>query len=207
MEPSTESVIDAANLSAALARGLPAASTSIGELIAIAQKQIGALQSTVDEHTVLGLQIEEKAVPAIAASRALYSVVQALRREPGTIPEEQLSLLLLHAAAAYAMHGNFPAAKAVLHEIPAKDLFTSDSRRLAAAALDPSLIGRLLADTTGSGQLADALTCFQYFLEQGDSSSVASLHRHFDSASLKSQIVGDAALLRSIRLACGSAFP
>ena len=79
-----------------------------------------------------------KAQPLVAAARILQSTAQNLRRETNPPNVADLDDLSFHAALAFAMHGNFPSARAALSDVSSGYLKESLVFRMVAAICDPS---------------------------------------------------------------------
>ncbi len=132
-----------------------------GELIAEAQYVIGRSRHPVDggfDH----LLDPDRAADLIAASRILDNASQAREGSPpgsdaGPTGEEQIGPLHLLAAAAYAMHGNFCSAGAVIRRQNPDFGRLSPVRAAIAATCAPDLIGsaldRVRNDSRAAGDL------------------------------------------------------
>ncbi len=121
-----------------------------GELIAEAQYVIGRAREPINDSFDHLLGTEE-AADLIAASRILDNAAQARETEP-LVPEDgvpptdnaQIGPLHLLAAVAYAMHGNFCSAKAVINrQLPDFRLITPVQAAIVVTCA-PDLIGKAL---------------------------------------------------------------
>ncbi|WP_202211548.1 DEAD/DEAH box helicase [Aeromonas caviae] len=83
------------------------------------------------------LDDENNARPLVAAARILQSTAQHLRREGNTPNNADLDDLSFYAALAFAMHGNFPSARAVLSDVSSDYIEKSLVLRMVAAICVP----------------------------------------------------------------------
>lgn len=106
--------------------------------VATALKCISAFQVRVHVEALEALDDESNARPLVAAARILQSTAQYLRRatEPPNIAD--LDDLSFHAALAFAMHGNFPSARAALSDVSSGFIKESLVYRMVAAICVPS---------------------------------------------------------------------
>ncbi|WEN15723.1 DEAD/DEAH box helicase [Rhodanobacter sp. AS-Z3] len=98
---------------------------------------MNAYQIRVDEKSLGLLDSEENAAPLVAAARILQSTSQHVRRSevpPDTVEADELSF---QAALAFAMHGNFPSARAALSDVSEAYLASSAIVRMVAVICDP----------------------------------------------------------------------
>ncbi len=124
--------------SAARVRGSkPLTDDSVGYDASVALKCIGANQGLESEEELTALEDEATAAPLIAAARTLTSVAENLRRQGGE-QAEAADGLFLYASIAYAMHGNFPSARAVLIGISDEYVNQTAARRIAVTVCDPA---------------------------------------------------------------------
>lgn len=105
--------------------------------VATALKCISAFQVRVNVEALEALDDEGKAQPLVAAARILQSTAQHLRRETNQPHRADLDELSFHAALAFAMHGNFPSARAALSDVSPDFLKESLVFRMVAAICDP----------------------------------------------------------------------
>jgi len=130
--------LDSAASSAAKARGVePAFPTADPLDVATALKCISAFQVRVDVEALEALDDESKARPLIAAARILQSTAQHLRRTASPLNSEDHDDLSLNAALAFAMHGNFPSARAALSDVSSSFVEQSLVLRMVVAICDP----------------------------------------------------------------------
>lgn len=136
--PTSVDFIKCASSTAAKARQLePAAPTDDPLDVATALKCMNVFQTRVDIDSLALLDDEKYAAPLVAAARILLSTAQHLRTSESPPDKSDLDELALNAALAFAMHGNFPSARATLSEISEGYLQSSDTFRMAAAICDP----------------------------------------------------------------------
>lgn len=152
--PESVRFLDSAASSAAKARGVePTFPTEDPVDVATALKCINAFQIRVDEETLEALDDESKARPLVAAARILQSTAQHLRQakkrpvdddfddllgDENLSIDEDLNDLSFYAALAFAMHGNFPSARAVLADVDPSYIRKSQVFRMVAAICEPS---------------------------------------------------------------------
>lgn len=123
---------------AAKARGVKPVTVTRDPLdVATALKCMNAYQIRVDVKSLELLDSEEHAAPLVAASRILQSTSQHLRRSPKPPAAEEVDELSFQAALAFAMHGNFPSARAALSDVSEEYLASSVVFRMVAAICDP----------------------------------------------------------------------
>ncbi len=124
---------------AAKARGVvPILATHDPVDVATALKCMNTYQLRVSDESLELLDSEENAAPLVAAARILQSTSQHLRRSESPPETEEVDDLSFQAALAFAMHGNFPSAKAALADVSAGYLSSNDTIRMVAAICDPS---------------------------------------------------------------------
>lgn len=137
--PDSVRFLESAASSAAKARGVePVLPTADPFDVATALKCISAFQVRVGVEVLEALDDESKAQPLVAAARILQSTAQNLRRETNPPNVADLDDLSFHAALAFAMHGNFPSARAALSDVSSGYLKESLVFRMVAAICDPS---------------------------------------------------------------------
>lgn len=136
--PSSVEFLRSAASSAAKARGVvPILATRDPVDVATALKCMNAYQLRVSIDSLEALDSEENAAPLVAAARILQSTSQHLRRSEPSLETEEVDELSFQAALAFAMHGNFPSARAALADVSADYLSSNDTIRMVAAICDP----------------------------------------------------------------------
>ncbi|MFQ2740883.1 DEAD/DEAH box helicase [Aeromonas caviae] len=136
--PTSVRFLDSAASSAAKARGIePVWPTAAPLDVATALKCINAFQVHVNIEALESLDDENNARPLVAAARILQSTAQHLRREGNTPNNADLDDLSFYAALAFAMHGNFPSARAVLSDVSSDYIEKSLVLRMVAAICVP----------------------------------------------------------------------
>ncbi|MBA5637396.1 DEAD/DEAH box helicase [Duganella sp. LX20W] len=136
--PVSVKFLDSAASSAAKARGVePIWPTEDPLDVATALKCINAFQVRVNIEALEALDDESSAQPLVAAARILQSTAQHLRS--GDVPSDSADLdeLSFHAALAFAMHGNFPSARAALSDVSHDFIGESLVFRMVAAICNP----------------------------------------------------------------------
>jgi helicase len=98
---------------------------------------MNSYQLRVSVESLKVLDSEKNAAPLVAAARILQSTSQHLRRSDLSPQAEEVDELSLQAALAFAMHGNFPSARAALADVSAAYLSSNDTIRMIAAICDP----------------------------------------------------------------------
>lgn len=137
LPPSVDFLRSAAS-SAAKARGaVPALATCDPVDVATALKCMNSYQLRVSVESLEVLDSEENAAPLVAAARILQSTSQHLRRSERPPETEEVDELSFQAALAFAMHGNFPSARAALADVSADYLSSNETIRMVAAICDP----------------------------------------------------------------------
>lgn len=106
--------------------------------VATALKCISALQVRVDVEELEALDDEDKAQPLVAAARIMQSTAQHLRRATNPPNVADLDDLSFHAALAFAMHGNFPSARAALSDVSSGYIEGSLVFLMVTAICDPA---------------------------------------------------------------------
>jgi helicase len=143
--PTSVRFLDSAASSAAKARGVEPVLPTVDPLdVATALKCMSAFQVRVNIEALESLDDESEARPLVAAARILQSTAQHLRRAqhrsnfagnpPNLAAVDELSF---YAAIAFAMHGNFPSARAALSDVSSEFIDGSLTFRMAAALCDP----------------------------------------------------------------------
>jgi len=136
--PSSVDFRRSAASSAAKARGVvPILATRDPVDVATALKCMNSYQIRVNVEALEVLDSEENAAPLVAAARILQSTSQHLRRSEPPPETEEVDELSFQAALAFAMHGNFPSARAALADVSAEYLSSNDTIRMVAAICDP----------------------------------------------------------------------
>jgi helicase len=136
--PSSVDFLRSAASATAKARGVvPILATRDPVDVATALKCMNAYQLRVDFKSLEVLDSEENAAPLVAAARILQSTSQHLRRSETPPETEEIDELSFQAAIAFAMHGNFPSARAALADVSAEYLSSNDTIRMVAAICDP----------------------------------------------------------------------
>ncbi|MHC8361597.1 DEAD/DEAH box helicase [Pseudomonas sp. LS2P72] len=137
--PASIRFLESAASSAAKARGVePTWPTADPFDVSTALKCISAFQVRVDLDVLETLDDEHSARPLVAAARILQSTAQHLRRGISPPKVADLDDLSFHAALAFAMHGNFPSARAALSDVSSGYTKESLVFRMVAAICDPS---------------------------------------------------------------------
>ncbi|MGX5885570.1 DEAD/DEAH box helicase [Burkholderia gladioli] len=98
---------------------------------------MNSYQLRVSVESLEVLDSEENAAPLVAAARILQSTSQHLRRSELPPETEEVDELSFQAALAYAMHGNFPSARAALAHVSADYRSSNETIRMVAAICDP----------------------------------------------------------------------
>jgi helicase len=130
--------LDSAASSAAKARGVrPTLPTEDPLDVATALKCISAFQVRVNVEALEALDDESNAQPLVAAARILQSTAQHLRSGGNPSNSANLDELSFHAALAFAMHGNFPSARAALSDVSSDFIEDSVVFRMVAAICNP----------------------------------------------------------------------
>lgn len=186
------------NSAAAMSRSIAAVPMDWGHLIAAAQRTIGLYQEGYDNReSIDGLLFEEKAHPLIASARILEAAARCVQVETS---QESENLLLL-SAAAFAMHGNFVSARAVLAN-PSISLEGRDGLTWAAiATFCPSQLhtaSRSIERQTAESKYIEQLS---YFLRTGDSNSVSTLKDSLKTCMARATDAVAIVLLRCARIA------
>lgn len=136
--PSSVDFLRSAASSAAKARGVaPILATRDPVDVATALKCMNSYQLRVNVESLELLDSEENAAPLVAAARILQSTSQHLRRSEPPAETEDVDELSFQASLAFAMHGNFPSARAALADVSADYLSSSETIRMVAAICDP----------------------------------------------------------------------
>lgn len=135
---STVDFLRSAASTAAKARGVaPVLNTRDPVDVSTALKCMNAYQLRVTPASLELLDSEENAAPLVAAARILQSTSQHLRRSEAPPDIEEVDELSFQAALAFAMHGNFPSARAALADVSKDYLSSNDTIRMVSAICDP----------------------------------------------------------------------
>src|ERR1700722_11932958 len=152
----------------ALARGLTGATIGVGQLLAVAQRAIGAHQQRSLLSEASQQHDEAQATPLIAAARILQSVATVNRKTASIDTEEdRLDVILLLAACAYGMHGNFASAHAILGSLSTRFGGFSEGQWLSTCLSSPGFIGLALRSEILSSVAHRFLENLNYFLTSG----------------------------------------
>jgi helicase len=136
--PANVDFLASAAASAAKARQVrPVAPTPDPLDVATALKCMTVFQAKTLDEDLERLDDEANAAPLVAAARILHSTAQHRRSEGDAVEDGEVDELLLNAALAFAMHGNFPSASAVLSEIRQQFLSASPTYHMVALVCDP----------------------------------------------------------------------
>lgn len=124
-------------------RVLPIIDHGVGFDVSVALYCVGAFGGFNEEQELISLEHEDVAVALVAASRTLLAASDELR-SPEPSSWEIADGLAMHAAVAFAMHGNFPSARSSM--LATSPLYRSAtmSRRLAWAVCDPASIEEII---------------------------------------------------------------
>lgn len=188
---------------AAIRRECVRTNLTLGDLTTIALKCIGSHHELETDSELVFLYDESNAAPLIAAARILSSLGAHLKRVD-TADSEHADALLLHGATAFAMHGNFPSARAVMRELSEAYVNGSPVRLVTAAICDPSSVGKLLAQDLDQ-PVRDTLELWQLFLERGSAQLQEKLLEEISQWMLGPSL-SDAGLIRAARVALRQAF-
>jgi helicase len=186
------------NSAAAMSRSIAAAPMDWGHLIAAAQRTIGLYQESHDNQRLIDdLLFEEKAHPLIAAARILEAAARCVQVESS---EESTNLFLL-SAAAFAMHGNFVSARAILAS-PSIRLEGRDGLTWAAiATFCPSQLPIVLRSIERQTHESDYIEKLSYFLRTGDYNGISSLRESLKTCMARASDAVAIVLLRCARIA------
>lgn len=143
-----------ATASAVRSRGaVPITTTTQSSDVSVALYCVGVFDGYSTDEDLVSLESEEVAAPLIAAARTLISVSEELRGAEFN-NYEIADGLAMHAAIAFAMHGNFPSAKTTMLSVSAGYRSMTASRRLAWAICDPSAIESIIGLADGNTEEA-----------------------------------------------------
>lgn len=136
--PANVDFLASAAASAAKARQVrPVAPTRDPLDMATALKCMTVFQTMTSDEALEALDDEANAAPLVAAARILQSTAQHRRGQEDAAEDGEVDELLLNSALAFAMHGNFPSASAVLSEIRRPFLSANPTFHMVALVCDP----------------------------------------------------------------------
>lgn len=183
---------------------VPEIKSSPGADVSTALHCIGAYDEFLTEEQLASLENEEIAAPLISAARTLISVADEIRMANGYLPDAEEGLLL-HAAIAFAMHGNFPNARVAVLSSSREYRSRTPARRFAWAICDPSAIELIVTLADGLTDEVAFYRAWRETLQRYDRTSLdvaANLLKKFTV----SPDVSDTALLLSAEVAFRQAF-
>lgn len=136
--PANVDFLSSAAASAAKARQvLPVVETRDPLDVSTALKCMTVFQTRTSDQDLANLDEEQAAAPLVAAARILQSTAQHRRADEDAVETGEVDELLLNAALAFAMHGNFPSASAALSEVRRSFLAGNRTYRMVAFVCDP----------------------------------------------------------------------
>ena len=191
--------LGAAARSTAVARLCPMPEYSVAETLAIARKAALHFQQTRGQIGAQRLHQEQATLPLIASARTLFSVGTYLRQHPEGNKYGNANELLLSAAVAFAMYGNFPSAHSSIRLVEPAYISSSDDRIAAVAMADPRSISTLLQYPMRP-MTAELLLTWERFLRMGDERVAETVKGLLEKMMLHSDL-SEAALLRNARVA------
>ena len=192
----------AESAAAALARGLTAPTIGIGQLVAVAQRAIGAHQQRSLLSGASALHDETRALPLIAAARILQSVAFVNEKtDTDDVDQERRDAILLLAACAYGMHGNFASSHAILRSLADRYAIFTEGQWLAACLSSPNLIGLALSSDALTSAARAFLENVNYFLSTGLKPNTSGLVFELEQLMRVPRRNSEIVLLRSARLA------
>ena len=191
--------LGAAARSTAVARLCPMPEYSVAETLAIARKAALHFQQTRGQSSIQALHNEQATLPLIASARTLFSVGTYLRRHPDGARYGNANELLLSAAVAFAMYGNFPSAHSSMRLVQAEYISGNDDRIVAAALADPRSVSTLLKYSMRPAT-AQLLLSWERFLRTGDEGVADTVRVSLQRIMLHSDL-SEASLLRNARVA------
>lgn len=127
----------AASSTAKARMATPSHPTGDSSDVAVALKCIGSYQIQGSPEELRLLDDESNAAPLIAAARTLQSTAEYLL-SLGSLDADNHNELMLFAAVAHAMYGNFPSAKAALYMVKRNYVLATPMRCIAATVCDPT---------------------------------------------------------------------
>jgi helicase len=196
-------------IAAALNRGLNVEPIAWGELLAIAQQEIGSHQQRRILKEADGLYEEQAASRLIAAARIVQEVAERSAEEGEALEEtgdqprplrEEQHLLRLLSSCTFSMYGNFPSAAAVQRELNIESI-KSEGQLLAFAVSNPRQLPFVLRASGLSEEAIEFLEKLNHFLSTGDKDVGSILVENFESLMSVKRPPAEVALLRSARLA------
>lgn len=191
--------LGAAARSTAVARLCPMPEYSVAETLAIARKAALHFQQTRGQSGIQALHNEQATLPLIASARTLFSVGSYLRRLQDGARYGNANELLLSAAVAFAMYGNFPSAHSSIRLVAPEYISGNDDRVVAAALADPRSVSTLLQYPMRPAT-AQLLLTWERFLRTGDERVAETVKVALEKIMLNSEL-SEAALLRNARVA------
>lgn len=190
-------------------RNLDVAPIAWGELLAIAQREMGRFQQQRGLGRADELYEEETASPLIAAARIILEVAQRAHTSEDADAGSTLAMatarlqerrtLLLLASSAFAMYGNFPSAAAVQRFLEPNSLST-EGQWLAAAISNPRQIAAALASRTLTEPANTFLERLSLFLTSGDELIGDALIDQLELLMITARPPSEVSLLRAARL-------
>lgn len=158
---------------AAQARGLASDPMSWPEILAAAQFAINEGIDVSLDQAVSRLLVPEN-IPLVAASRMLVSSLPRAASEPTQeIDNEVRRDILFLAAAAFALHGNFPSSGAVVSQILTANRSMTAAEALFLAVISPRHIGQLLHFLPSETRVRAVIESLAGFLRTADSATSA----------------------------------
>lgn len=137
--PASVDFLKSAASSAAKARLVPSAIPTQDSLdVATALKCLTVFHTKREWEDLARFDDETYAAPLVAAARTLQSTAQHRKMAPEPADQDEIDELYFFSSLAYAMHGNFPSAKAVIGEVSPQFLGSSPTFRMAAIVCDTS---------------------------------------------------------------------
>lgn len=191
------------NAAAAAARvrgSSPLFETTRGKDVSVALYCIGAYDGYATEAELASLEDDKVALPLIAAARTLISVAEELRTS-GASHTNSANALLMQAAVAFGMHGNFPSARASVLSTDSTYRMETAARRLAWAVCDPDALEQIInAEVNAETEEIGFYRAWKRALQSGKASSLREA-KEILRAFTVSKDVGDTSLLLSAEVA------
>jgi helicase len=193
----------------ALNRGLRVEPIAWGELLAIAQQELGRHQQRRVLDSAVELYEEQAASRLIAAARIIQEVAERSDEEGEALetanvlarPNEiEQQLLLILASCAFGMYGNFPSAAAIQRNLQRNSLET-EGQWLAIAVSNPRQIRFALRAKLLTPSGREFLERLNYFLVTGDEPTGSGLIEDFEELMRFARVPADIVFLRCARLA------
>ncbi|MBB3859003.1 helicase [Novosphingobium hassiacum] len=197
-------------MAAGMNRGLNVEPMRWSELLAIAQRELNEYQLKGQLDRASELYDEELASSLIAAARIILEVANRRTQDhdlEGLADQdldfskeiEERHLLLILAATAFGMYGNFPSAAAVQRQVN-PELVRSEGQLLALAMSNPSRIGQALRSSHLGVEAREFLERLNMFLLTGDEVENEQLVKHFEELMTGHRPLADVTFLRGGRL-------